>query len=175
MFFSLGYYYPGIRFQHPSTALWNQAAQTVNHLGAQTVNHLGAQTVNHPGAQTINYLGAQTVNHLGAQTGKSVAVVCDPSEDGFVRFVAHPYECNKYFMCQGSTGILMVCPGNLNFDPSLSVCNFNWAHKCENKPYPGHPEEVDEIDQSEQIDVTEEPEESEETTINPNSDDYFNE
>ena len=66
----------------------------------------------------------------------NISVVCDPSEDGLVVFVPHPYECHKFFMCQGSVGIAMDCPGNLQFDPSLNVCNFEWAVHCVNTPYP---------------------------------------
>lgn len=65
-----------------------------------------------------------------------INVVCKPSEDGLVVFVPHPYECNKYFMCQGLTGIAMQCPGNLQFDTSLNVCNYANVVGCINTPYP---------------------------------------
>ena len=65
-----------------------------------------------------------------------INVVCNPSEDGYVVFVPHPYECNKYFMCQGTMGYVMSCPGDLQFDADLNVCNYEWAVNCVNTPYP---------------------------------------
>ena len=65
-----------------------------------------------------------------------INVICHASEDGDVIFVPHPYECNKYFMCQGTTGIAMQCPGNLQFDANLNVCNYAWVVGCVNTPYP---------------------------------------
>ena len=65
-----------------------------------------------------------------------ISVVCSPSEDGFVVFVPHPYKCNKYFMCQGMTGISMQCPGDLQFDSDLNVCNYADTVGCVNTPYP---------------------------------------
>ena len=68
-----------------------------------------------------------------------INVVCPPSEDGLAVFVPHPYDCQKYFLCQFSTGILMSCPGNLQFDPILHVCNYPEVVGCENstpKPPP---------------------------------------
>jgi len=65
-----------------------------------------------------------------------INVICHASEDGDVIFVPHPYECNKYFMCQGTTGIAMQCPGNLQFDANLNVCNYENVVGCVNTPYP---------------------------------------
>ena len=40
-------------------------------------------------------------------------------------------------MCHGSIPILMSCPGNLQFDTNLNVCNWPSAVGCENStPYP---------------------------------------
>merc|ERR1711997_600491 len=65
-----------------------------------------------------------------------INVVCNPSEDGYVVFVPHPYECNKYFMCQGTMGYVMSCPGDLQFDADLNVCNYENVVGCVNTPYP---------------------------------------
>ena len=65
-----------------------------------------------------------------------IHVVCKESEDGFVVFVPHPYECQKYFMCMGTVGIAMECPANLQFDPVLNVCNYPGVVGCVNTPYP---------------------------------------
>ena len=65
-----------------------------------------------------------------------IHVVCSPSEDGLVVFVPHPYECQKFFMCQGMTGILMHCPAGLQFDTNLNVCNYPNIVGCVNTPYP---------------------------------------
>ena len=56
----------------------------------------------------------------------SVDVICPPpSEDGLVVFLPHPYECNKYFVCQeGANAIAMSCPGDLQFDTTWNVCNY---------------------------------------------------
>ena len=41
-------------------------------------------------------------------------------------------DCSKYFICQFDRGIEMSCPGNLQFDPSLNVCNYPSVVQCEN-------------------------------------------
>merc|ERR1712156_147134 len=66
-------------------------------------------------------------------------VVCKPSEDGLAVFVPHPYECNKYFECDGNLGIAMTCPEGLVFDPELEICNWPWSVDCVNTPYPTLP------------------------------------
>ena len=64
-------------------------------------------------------------------------VICPPQEHDAVTFVPHPFDCSKFFMCHGDIPILMSCPGNLQFDPSLNVCNWPSAVGCENStPYP---------------------------------------
>ena len=71
----------------------------------------------------------------------SDASFCPPSQNGWAVFVPHPYECNKYFACQPGFGAIgpMLCPGNLQFDPELNICNYNWAVGCVNTPYPTQP------------------------------------
>lgn len=71
-----------------------------------------------------------------ARDDDPIHVVCKPSEDGFVVFVPHPYECSKFFMCQGFEGIAMSCPDGLQFDTTLNVCNYPDAVGCVNTPYP---------------------------------------
>ena len=67
----------------------------------------------------------------------NIHVVCKPSEDGLPVFIPHPYKCNKYFECQGTVGVAMICPDTLVFDPILNICNWPWNVDCEDKPYPG--------------------------------------
>ena len=70
-------------------------------------------------------------------TAEPIHVVCQPSDvNGQVYFVPHPYNCQKFFMCQGYIGILMTCPANLQFDPTLHVCNYQSVVHCENTPRP---------------------------------------
>jgi hypothetical protein len=68
-----------------------------------------------------------------------IHVVCSPSQDGFVVFVPHPYDCAKFFMCHGMTGVAMDCPGSLQFDTDLNVCNYESLVNCVNTPYPTKP------------------------------------
>ena len=71
-----------------------------------------------------------------SQNDDVIFVICKPSEDGFAVFVPHPYECSKFFLCQGTTGIAMDCPAGLQFDSSLNVCNYPGIVGCVNTPYP---------------------------------------
>lgn len=68
--------------------------------------------------------------------GNEIHVVCDPSIDGYAVFVPHPYECEKFFLCQGPIGIEMQCPAGLQFDDALNICNYPWIVNCVNTPYP---------------------------------------
>ena len=79
------------------------------------------------------------------QENYTINVTCPPpSEDGLAIFVPHPYECNKYFVCQqGSDAIAMSCPGNLQFDSTLNVCNFATEVGCVNTPYPTEPTTIE--------------------------------
>ena len=76
-----------------------------------------------------------------AHEANPIDITCPPpSEDGFAVFVPHPYECSKYFVCQeGSDAIAMTCPGNLQFDANLNICNFAFEVGCVNTPYPTEP------------------------------------
>ena len=52
-------------------------------------------------------------------------IACQPSDvNGHVYFVSHPFDCQKFFMCQEYVGILMHCPGNLQFVTTLNICNY---------------------------------------------------
>ena len=81
-------------------------------------------------------LAVIAVTFVKASNEDPINVVCNPSEDGLVVFVPHPYECNKYFMCQGMNGIAMHCPADLQFDTNLNVCNYPHIVNCVNTPYP---------------------------------------
>merc|ERR1712018_35391 len=76
---------------------------------------------------------------IGCGLADPISVVCSPSEDGLVVFVPHPYECSKFFMCQGLQGVAMFCPGGLQFDTNLNVCNYPEVVGCTNTPYPTEP------------------------------------
>ncbi len=65
-----------------------------------------------------------------------IHVTCNPSEDGLVVFVPHPYNCSLFFMCQGTVGIRQSCPAGLYFDTSLNVCNYPWNTNCVPTPRP---------------------------------------
>jgi hypothetical protein len=58
------------------------------------------------------------------------------SDDGKVVFVPHPYNCNKFFMCQFASPILMACPAGLHFDATLHVCNYPEEAHCVPTPRP---------------------------------------
>ena len=62
-------------------------------------------------------------------------IACDPTEK-LVNIIAHPNDCRKYFICQGSTQIIMLCPLHLAFDPNLKVCNFAWSVNCDQRNAP---------------------------------------
>merc|ERR1711971_1404749 len=61
----------------------------------------------------------------------SFDVVCPESEDGYAVFAPHPYDCSLYFECVGITPILMSCPGDLEFDIQLNVCNWPELANCQ--------------------------------------------
>ena len=66
-------------------------------------------------------------------TDSIIQVVCQQNQDdGTVIFVPHPYNCSKYFMCFFDQGMEMSCPGNLQFDPNLNVCNYPENVGCVN-------------------------------------------
>ena len=66
-----------------------------------------------------------------------IDIACQPSDvNGHVYFVSHPFDCQKFFMCQGYVGILMHCPGNLQFVTSLNVCNYESKVQCDSTPPP---------------------------------------
>ena len=85
---------------------------------------------------TLAVIGVSSIEAQQDLKQDPINVVCNPSEDGYVVFVPHPYECNKYFMCQGMTGIAMHCPADLQFDTNLNVCNYPQVVNCVNTPYP---------------------------------------
>merc|ERR1711971_1318237 len=61
----------------------------------------------------------------------SFDVVCPESEDGYAVFAPHPYDCSLYFECVGITPVLMSCPGDLEFDIQLNVCNWPELANCQ--------------------------------------------
>ena len=77
-----------------------------------------------------------------AHEANRIDIICPPppSEEGLVVFLPHPNECSKYFVCQeGSDAIAMTCPGKLQFDVNLNICNFAFEVGCVNTPYPTEP------------------------------------
>ena len=63
----------------------------------------------------------------------SFDVVCPESEDGYAVFAPHPYDCSLYYECVGVTPVLMTCPGDLEFDIQLNVCNWPELANCQPK------------------------------------------
>ena len=63
----------------------------------------------------------------------SFDVVCHESEDGYAVFAPHPYDCGLYYECVGETPVLMTCPGDLEFDIQLNVCNWPELANCNPK------------------------------------------
>ena len=63
----------------------------------------------------------------------SFDVVCPESEDGYAVFAPHPYDCSLYYECVGVTPVLMTCPGVLEFDIQLNVCNWPELANCQPK------------------------------------------
>ena len=61
----------------------------------------------------------------------SFDVVCHESEDGYAVFAPHPYDCGLYYECVGETPVLMTCPGDLEFDIQLNVCNSPELANCQ--------------------------------------------
>lgn len=109
--------------------------------------------------------------------GEEIHVVCDPSTDGFAVFVPHPYECEKFFLCQGPIGIEMHCPAGLQFDANLNICNYPSVVNCVNTPYPTTSTEAIETTTTQMnTTTTEEPEtttqDGEETTVFEEYQDY---
>ena len=63
----------------------------------------------------------------------SFDVVCPESEDGYAVFAPHPYDCSLYYECVGITPVLMSCPGDLEFDFQLNICNWPESANCQPK------------------------------------------
>ena len=63
-------------------------------------------------------------------TDDDISVVCEPSEDGLVVLIPHPYDCTKFFICQGTLGYMMQCPAGLWFDAYLKVCDYPDHAQC---------------------------------------------
>ena len=74
---------------------------------------------------------------VSTDVSDTLDIVCQPSDvNGHVYFVVHPNDCQKFFMCQGYVGILMHCPGNLQFVTSLNVCNYESKVQCDSTSPP---------------------------------------
>ena len=63
----------------------------------------------------------------------SFDVVCPESQDGYAVFAPHPYDCSLYYECVGINPVLMSCPGSLEFDIQLNVCNWPELANCQPK------------------------------------------
>ena len=70
----------------------------------------------------------------------TINVVCPATTDGNAVFIPYPYDCNLYYMCEGFKPTLMSCPGQLEFDATLNVCNWAFAAGCVATPRPTPPE-----------------------------------
>ena len=73
-----------------------------------------------------------------------ISSLCQESEDGNAYFLEDPEDCSKYYMCQPTLdpvepwiAINMTCPGNLQFDTNLNVCNYAQVVGCVDKDLMG--------------------------------------
>ena len=69
-----------------------------------------------------------------------ISSLCQESEDGNAYFLEDPEDCSQYYMCQPTLdpvepwiAINMTCPGNLQFDTNLNVCNYAQVVGCVDK------------------------------------------
>jgi hypothetical protein len=69
-----------------------------------------------------------------------ISSLCQESENGNAYFLEDPEDCSKYYMCQPTLdpvepwiAINMTCPGNLQFDTNLNVCNYAQVVGCVDK------------------------------------------
>ena len=51
-------------------------------------------------------------------------------------FEPHPYNCNQYYMCNNDNAYVMTCPGDLQFNPLINVCDYPESVECINTPMP---------------------------------------
>jgi len=47
-------------------------------------------------------------------------IVCNENE----RYIAHPFDCTKFFHCSNGISHLQECPSGLYFNPELNVCDY---------------------------------------------------
>ena len=66
-----------------------------------------------------------------------ISSLCQESENGNAYFLEDPEDCSQYYMCQPTLdpvepwiAINMTCPGNLQFDTNLNVCNYAEVVGC---------------------------------------------
>merc|ERR1711915_106882 len=79
----------------------------------------------------VSYLFLANAKPFFGRSATVDDVICTESVDGYPVFISHPTECNLYYMCAGLTPVLMSCPGELFFDPSLNVCNWPDQVDCQ--------------------------------------------
>merc|ERR1712243_164980 len=79
----------------------------------------------------VSYLFIANAKPFFGRSATLDDVICTESVDGYPVFIPHPTECNLYYMCAGLTPVLMSCPGELFFDPSLNVCNWPDQVDCQ--------------------------------------------
>ena len=75
-----------------------------------------------------------------SSTGNPISELCQETEDGLAYFLADPENCSQYYMCQLTLdldapwiAINMTCPGELQFDTNLNVCNYAEVVGCVDK------------------------------------------
>merc|ERR1712058_223576 len=79
----------------------------------------------------VSYLFLANAKPFFGRSATVDDVICTESVDGYPVFIPHPTECNLYYMCAALTPVLMSCPGELFFDPSLNVCNWPDQVDCQ--------------------------------------------
>lgn len=45
-------------------------------------------------------------------------------------FLAHPYDCNKFYMCSSGQPYLMTCPVGLHWNVQLNTCDWEASANC---------------------------------------------
>ncbi|KAL1477500.1 hypothetical protein MTO96_035687 [Rhipicephalus appendiculatus] len=65
-------------------------------------------------------------------------VVCPIVDDKGVNATLFPniYNCSTFYICSQGVPELIECPGVLNFNRKLNVCDFPWRAACVEAPLP---------------------------------------
>ena len=107
---------------------------------SQVLKHMKSSIINKVVIIHISALSQQQNSIELFADDDTINVVCPATTDGNVVFIPYPYDCNLYYVCEGFKPTLMSCPGQLEFDATLNVCNWAFAAGCVATPRPTQPE-----------------------------------